>query len=95
MTKDSTSRHKDLSTFRVPIAGRSGSADLYQPRFRPAVLPPTIPHAVTGQDRLDSLAFDLTGEATAFWRLADLNRTYDATTLLEPGRTIRAPRRQP
>ena len=95
MAKDPTSRHKDLGSYRVPMAERTGSADLYQPRFRPAVSSLTIPHVVAGQDRLDTLAFDLAGDAGAFWRLADLNRAYDATTLLEPGRIIRAPRRQP
>jgi hypothetical protein len=94
MAKDPNSRHKDLATYRVPVAGRQATVDLFQPRFRPLVPPETIAQPVTGRDRLDTLAFELTGDAQGFWRLADLNRAYDPTNLLLPGRSIRAPRRQ-
>lgn len=93
MVRDPTSRHKDLASYRAPISGRTGEAELFQPRFRTLVVPETVPHPVTGEDRLDMLAFDLLGDPQGFWRLADLNRAYDPARLLEPGGSLRAPRR--
>lgn len=87
------SRHYGLATYRVPVAGR-GEADFYQPRFR-AFAPGERSRQVSEDERLDTLAFRLTGDPQAFWRLADANRVYDARDLLEPGRIIRVPRRGP
>ncbi|MEQ1955824.1 hypothetical protein [Mesorhizobium sp. CN2-181] len=93
MIKNRNSRHNGLATYRVPIPGRDGTADICQPRFRPTVLPETVTQAISAQDRLDTLASALTGDPQGFWRLADLNRSYDPASLLDPGRTIRVPRR--
>lgn len=92
MANDRASRHFGLPTYRVPVAGRGAEADLFQPRFRS---PPPAPgaHQVEDGDRLDTLAFRLTGDPAAFWRLADANGVYDPLSLLEPGRILRIPER--
>lgn len=90
MTKDRSSRFFGKTTYRSNAPGRDGQVDLYQPRFR-TVQPGSGSREVKVGERLDHLAYDLSGDPNGFWQLADANRSFDPTTLTQVGRKIRTP----
>ena len=87
-TPDPTSRYAGQATVSVPTP--DGPRVMGTPRI--AAQPPVREsHLVRPGDRLDLLGRALTGDTTAWWRLADANPEADATLLERPGRTIAVP----
>ena len=86
---DRSDRHRDTPTFTRAVGGRE--VELYEPRTMPL---DTLAarHEVTGDDRLDALAWRYYSDPHQYWRIADANPTEAPEDLLEPGRVLLIPR---
>jgi nucleoid-associated protein YgaU len=89
---DRSSRHADLATYRRTVPGRDGEVELYEPRFRTEP-PAAVTHTARRTDRLDLLADRYLEDPHQFWRIADANPDAGLEELVEPGRTVKIPRR--
>jgi nucleoid-associated protein YgaU len=81
-----------VPTYRVGDAARGG-AELYQPRLRDQPAEAATRHTVAASDRLDLLSWTYLGDPYQYWRIADANPDADLEEILEPGRSLRIPRK--
>jgi nucleoid-associated protein YgaU len=90
MTRDLSSRHQDLPTYKVPAGG--GEVELYVPRDPPPQERALL-HKIVAGDRLDLLAARYFGDPFQYWRIVDANAAFTPEELLEPGRILVIPGR--
>jgi nucleoid-associated protein YgaU len=86
ITRDS--RYAGVGTAIIRIDGRE--VTYLRTRF---ITPPAggYAHTVTGDERLDIIAYRYYGDPARFWRIADANDAMDPEDLLELGRTLVIP----
>ena len=86
ITRDS--RYAGAGTAVIRIDGRE--VTYLRTRF---ITPPVggYAHTVTGDERLDIIAYRYYGDPARFWRIADANDAMDPEELLELGRTLVIP----
>jgi len=83
------SRYRNVSTYEsIDASGSTVSA--LRIRFLPAT-PAGYLHTVTGDERLDLIAFKYYRDPEKYWLIADANNEIDPEDLLEPGRQILIP----
>jgi nucleoid-associated protein YgaU len=83
------SRYANAGTYQaVDAAGRKVTA------LKPRLIPPTPAgylHTVTGDERLDLIAYKFYRNPEKFWLIADANTEMDPEDLLDPGRQLPIP----
>ena len=83
------SRYQNVGKYQVADAsGRTVSA--LKIRFVPAT-PAGYFHTVTGDERLDLIAYKFYRNPEKFWLIADANNAMDPEDLLEPGGQLLIP----
>ena len=62
----------------------------YSPKNDPAT--DTTPHTCALGERLDTIANDIYGDSSQWWRIAELNPHVNTLDILKPGQRIRIPK---
>jgi nucleoid-associated protein YgaU len=87
------SRYQNVSTYQaLDRFGRAVSA--LKIRFIPTT-PAAYPHTVTGDQRMDLIAYKYYQNPEKFWLIADANSEMDPEDLLVPGRQLLIPPANP
>lgn len=92
MSRDPSSRHQDLPTYKVQVAAGGPELELYVPR-QPEPQARALLHKVVAGDRLDLMAGRYFGDPFQYWRIVDANPAFAPEELLEPGRMLVIPGR--